>query len=225
MNRVLGATLGVRVVPSDGAGARIGPEWVQRFLYFARLLERVRHVRGDVAECGVAGGESLAMLASLVRAKPPARRLYGFDTWRGLPEPAGEDRESDRSVAAARMFDWARPENVVDELRRHGFTSGEIERSVTLVEGPFADTLPRFRGELALFHVDADLYASYRDALTHLWPRLADGGVAALDEYELTELWPGPRRAVDEFVASRPAGEATLEEDESGKWFLVKRAP
>jgi Macrocin-O-methyltransferase (TylF) len=222
VNRVLGAKLGVRIVPADGVGVRLGSEWVQRFLYFSRLLQRIRDVPGDIAECGVAGGESLAMLASLVRASPPPRRLYGFDSWKGLPEPGEEDRASGRSVAAAQLFDWAGPENVRDELRRHGFADGEIERTVALVAGPFGETLPRFGGELALLHVDADLYASYRDALVHLWPRVVRGGVVALDEYELTELWPGPRRAVDEFLATLPSGEATLEEDESGKWFLVK---
>lgn len=222
---MLATTLGVRVVPADGAGVRLGEEWVLRFLYFARLLERIRGVEGDVAECGVAGGESLAMFASLVRAEGAQRRVIGLDSWQGLPVPGPEDR-APGSVAEPRLFDWATPATVRDQLRRHGFSDAEIDQRVTLVEGPFHETLPRVEGQLALVHVDADLYDSYLEALRWLWPRLSSGGIVALDEYELSRQWPGPKRAVDEYLATLPAGEATLEEDaRTGKWFLVKRLP
>jgi len=217
LNGLLASTLGVELVRQPGV--QINDEWVKRFLYFDRLLERIERVEGDVAECGVAGGASLAMLASLVRARGGGRLVLGFDSWRGLPPPRPEDLASDVAAAEPGLFAWAAPEVVLRELRGHGLGLDAVK----LVEGRFAETLPRFEGRLALVHVDADLYESYLDALRHLWPKLAVGGLAAFDEYELDHLWPGPRRAVDEFVAALPAGAAELRRDERiGKWYAVK---
>lgn len=212
----------VAIARSGTACLVIGDEWVRRFLWFDRLLAEVAPVDGDVAECGVASGGSLAMLASLLRARGEERHLFGFDTWEGLPEPGAEDLGAG-SAAARGLFRDASVGSVRRTLRAHGFDDGDVNRRVTLVRGRFADTLPRFDGRLALVHIDADLYESYRDALTGLWPSLAPGGVVAFDEYGTGALWPGAQRAVDEFVAELPEGAAELRQDERvGKWSLRK---
>ena len=216
VNRALDAATGVSVVRSTAVGVRIDEQWVKRILYFDRLLERLGGVDGDVAECGVAGGQSVAMLATLVRDRGGGRRVYGFDSWAGLPEPLAEDLESATAVAEEGMFAWAAPSVVRRELRGHGLDA----RDVTLVRGTFAETLPHFQGRLALVHIDADLYESYRDALVHLWPKLSVGGIVAFDEYDLSDLWPGPKRAVDEFL---PQVSAELERDPRiGKYYARK---
>jgi len=210
-----------RRVRNHTSGILIGDEWVQRFLWFERLLDEIEDVEGDVAECGVASGGSLAMLASLLRARRSERHLYGFDTWEGLPEPQRED-VSAASAAVGGLFRDASLGSVRRTFRAHGFADGEIDHRVTLTRGRFDETLPGFAGLLALVHVDADLYGSYRDALDGLWPRLNAGGIVALDEYG-TELWPGAQRAVDEFLARLPSGAAELRADRRiGKWFLRK---
>jgi hypothetical protein len=217
LNELLARSFGVEVVRRRGVP--VDDEWVQRFLWLDRVLAEVDGVEGDIAECGVAGGGSLAMLASLVRARSAQRHVYGFDTWSGLPAPTDADRGAE-SIAERGLFAWASPATVRAELRAHGFE--DPDAVVTLVRGPFVETLPRFDGRLALLHIDADLYESYTQALRHLWPRLAAGGVAALDEYDQPG-WPGARRAVDEFLASLPAGAAELRVDErTGKRYARK---
>jgi hypothetical protein len=202
---------------------QIDAEWVERFRYFDRLLARLNGIDGDVVECGVAGGESLAMFASLVRTRGEDRVIWGFDSWSGLPEPSGAD-QGEASKAAGGMFGWASVGLVEAELRAHGFDDEEIERHVRLVRGEFGTTLVRFPDRsIALLHVDADLYASYQAALDHLWSKVTVGGIAAFDEYEDASTWPGARRAVDEFLARDDVAAELVRDDEGRKWFAVKR--
>ncbi|HYW73193.1 MAG TPA: TylF/MycF/NovP-related O-methyltransferase, partial [Pyrinomonadaceae bacterium] len=50
--------------------------------------------------------------------------------------------------------------------------------------------------QIALLRLDTDWYQSTRHELTHLFPRLAPGGVLIIDDYG---HWQGARRAVDEY--------------------------
>ena len=58
-------------------------------------------------------------------------------------------------------------------------------------------------GKIALLHLDVDLYQSYKDCLTHLFPKVASGGVILFDERE-SETYPGGKKAIDEFMIGRP---------------------
>ncbi|RBY86541.1 class I SAM-dependent methyltransferase [Blastococcus sp. TF02A-30] len=118
--------------------------------------------RGGMAlEFGVFTGRSLAEIA---RARPGGR-VYGFDSFRGLPE---DYRPHVREGAFA-----------VDRLPR-------VE-GAELVVGLFADTLPGFLAEhvgpVDLVHVDGDLYSSAVTVLDLLGPRLGAGSVLVFDEF------------------------------------------
>jgi len=225
VNRVLGRTFGVQIVPGRTRSVRVTPDWFVRLVYFSDLLRRVRGVPGDVAECGVADGTSLAMLTSILRATDDldGRRVWGFDAWEGLPPASEADLSHERSIAAAGMFGHTSVRRVGEELTAYGWTDAAAGDAITLVPGYFEDTLPSFDRPLAFLHVDADLYESYRCVLTNLWPHVQPGGVVAFDEYEETEKWPGAKKAVDEFLGSLPAAEASLREDaRTGKWWVLK---
>lgn len=112
---------------------------------------------------------------------------------------------------------------VRDELLAYGLTDAEIAETVRLVPGLFSETLAGYKGRIALLHVDVDLYQSYMDCLTSLWPQVEVGGVIAFDEYGEPETWPGAKRAVDEFLAAPSTSATELRHDEgSGKWWVVK---
>jgi hypothetical protein len=211
---------------------------LERLLYFHRLLTLVESVEGDVVECGVAFGAGLSMLASLVRVSGKDRHIWGFDSWQGLPAPTAEDYAppaghaggESSSEASPRdglitikghrfadvegFFSEASPRDVVASLKANGFTDREIASMVTLVRGPFSETLSRFRGhKIALLRVDADLYQSHKQALTHLWPHVCVGGVLALDEYLDAEACPGVKLAIDEYFAELAPGSVVFHRD------------
>jgi Macrocin-O-methyltransferase (TylF) len=197
--------------------------WFARLVYFNRLVEEIAAVDGDVVECGVADGASLATLTSLLKARGQSRQVWGFDSWAGLPAPSGADL-GDTSIAVGGMFSQASTAKVRDELLAYGLTGEEIAKTVKLVPGLFSETLPCYEGSIALLHVDVDLYQSYLDCLTNLWPHVVTGGVVAFDEYGEDATWPGARRAVDEFLATVSVDASEMRHDEiAGKWWIVKR--
>jgi hypothetical protein len=220
-NRLLATVLGVRVVRATASGVVLDEQWFRQFAYFARLFDRLEGVPGDVVECGVAWGRTFSMLASLARIGG-TRHVWGFDSWQGLPDADEEDIPRGGSLRLG-PFEGASPRDVAVMLEHHRFNKQEIDATISLVEGPFAVTLPDYAGDqIALLHLDVVLYRSYETCLTELWPHVAEGGIVALDEYEEGLIHPGATQAVDEFLDD-PRTKGTLERDSiSGKYFVVK---
>lgn len=140
--------------------------------FFERAVELAPE--GDVVEFGVYTGNSLGWLRRLA----PSRRLFGFDSFEGMPPTQVELR-----LDAAVM--WA-----------PGTFRGGLEAAraavpgATLVKGLFADLGPLEAygvGAVALAHLDCDIYEGYRDALRLLTPRLVPGAVMVFDEGAVPE--------------------------------------
>ena len=135
--------------------------------------------RGLYLEFGVATGATVNLIASLVPA-----RVYGFDSFEGLPEP------------------WP------GYLPKGAFRQDRlpvVSENVELVVGMFEHTLPQFlkrHGDaLAFVHIDCDLYTSTRTVLGHLAPRLLAGTIVVFDEYFNYPGWEeGEHRAFRELV-------------------------
>ena len=223
VNRALIRWLGIRITAARTEGVNKG--YFDRVLWFQRLLSQVKEVEGDIVECGVASGHSLAMLASLVRSGYRKRHLWGFDSWEGLPEPEGEDEYLPDSRRKRGMFGETNIERVISTFAWYGFDTVGVAENITLVKGWFSETTPGYDGpQIALLHLDGDLYISYKDPLEALWPKLAAGGIVALDEYQ-QGAWGGARRAVDEFLSGLPTGAGMLHEDKlSRRFYIVKHS-
>ena len=184
--------------------------WMKQFRYFVKMYERIKDVSGDVVECGLGKGGTFSMLAYLVGSEelPQKRLLWGFDSFEGWPEPT----EWDRSPRNPQKGEWKVSEEEVRKL----LEDSEIFKvfpglRMEIIPGFFAESLPRFPQErtIAFLHLDCDLYPSYRDALAHLFPRVAEGGIVLFDEYREfsktyggAEKWPGATRAIDDFFSS-----------------------
>ncbi len=52
--------------------------WMQQFRYFSFLYDKIRHLPGDVVECGVGEGNTIVMLAYLMgsESRQPPRSLW-----------------------------------------------------------------------------------------------------------------------------------------------------
>ena len=134
-----------------------------------------------MVEFGVCSGNTINHIASLL----PAQKIYGFDSFEGLPE------------------EW-----------RPGFGKGAFARptlptvlnNVDLVVGLFDRTLPAFLythtdQEVALLHVDCDLYSSTQLIFNQLKNRIVPGTIIVFDEYYNFPGWEMHEfRAFKEFV-------------------------
>lgn len=140
---------------------------------------------GLVLEFGVHKGASLDILAR--RLAP--RTVYGFDSFEGNPED---------------WSGWDAPRGVFDR----GGRLPRVPANACLVKGWFEDSLPRWLaahpGNVALLHVDCDLYRSTRTVFEHLGERIVTGTVIVFDEYFNYVNWQAhEHRAFQEFVAAR----------------------
>ena len=119
-------------------------------------------LEGLVLEFGVASGSTINHLATSHALRE--RRLYGFDSFCGLPEPWGHY-----------------------EVGHFACDPPAVASNVELFVGLFAETLPAFlarhAGACALVHLDCDLYSSTKTVLELLTPRIVAGTVIEMDEY------------------------------------------
>lgn len=170
-------------------------------------------IRGDFAECGVwKGGAAMLMALTMIEWSPgDLRRIYLFDTFRGMTEPGEEDRvawnsrpvrekwEEDRKGEKNNFGWWA---VCKDDVIAHMKSIGYPDTLYIPVEGDVLETIPeQAPSELTLLRLDTDWYESTAHELRHLYPRLHRGGILLIDDYG---HFTGARQAVDEYFADKP---------------------
>lgn len=113
----------------------------RKIQYDANLLESAiaKSPPGNFMEFGVATGRTIRRIAALA----PDRQIYGFDSFKGLPELWLVHRRTGAFAVEA---------------------PPEVPENVTLVVGLFQETLDSFleqhKEPIAFIHMDADLYSS-----------------------------------------------------------------
>lgn len=185
------------------------------------LLGTALPLPGAVIECGVYRGASLFMMCREIARLSAAKRIFACDSFEGFPpENIGpQDRALFRSQRKLRAkFKLA---NDIPE-RIHRF-SRYFHVPVEVEPGFFAKTLPTLaEQEFCFIHLDVDVYASYRECLEMLFPKLQPGGLVVFDEYD-SPKWPGARKAIDEYFADRPEAVTKSTLREIPAWYVRKQ--
>jgi hypothetical protein len=132
------------------------------FQVLSLASERVS-LDGLYMEFGVRTGSTINHIASL----NPETTIYGFDSFEGLPEA---------------WTGWTQ-----DKGHFGGEDIPQVKTNVELVKGWFDDSLPAFlaehSGDVALVHIDSDLYSSAKTVLTCLAPRIKASSIIVFNEY------------------------------------------
>lgn len=237
--KVVGRAVGLVLTP--GAKARI-QEWLINTFHIevdwqpterleARFVEALKRLEddvgvddlGDYLEFGVYQGSSLACMHRAVTGLGLDRmRLFGFDSFEGLPESATFDGvwspgqfRADETFTRKRLdragVDWQRTELIP------GFYDQVLD-----------DALVQRLGlrKASVVMIDCDLYTSTRDALAFCEPLIHDHTIFFFDDWHATGDDRGEKRAFREFLARHP----TLRAEDLGSYhqvskiFLVSRA-
>ena len=157
-----------------------------------------RKVPGDVVEFGCYVGTTSLFLRRLLVSKGSRKQLHVYDSFAGLPpkttpdlSPAGEQFRAGELRASK--------QELIKHFRQAGLALPIIHRAW------FSDLVP---GDIpctvAFAFLDGDFYESIWDSLELVWPRLNEGAVVVVDDYQ-SEALPGARRAVDEWLRIHPA--------------------
>ncbi len=179
---------------------------------------------GDYLEFGVFHGASLAcMHRALQDASMAHVRLFGFDSFEGLPEK--EDGDQD--------LPWEPGEFSADfAFTKAVLTDAGVDwNRVFLVKGWFDETLNERLlqkygiSKASVIMIDCDLYSSSKQALDFCGPLIKDEAIIFFDDWDggmnLAERGLGERRAFDEFLQRHRDLTAT----EFGNYYHTEMSP
>lgn len=166
-------------------------------------------VPGDFVELGVYKGNSAFVLATFGRQH--GRTTYLYDTFEGF------DRRDLTEIDARQAVQFT--DTSLEDVRSLVGTEG-----VVYVPGYFPQSLATTQAptQIAVAHIDCDLYAPMLAGLETFYPRVSPGGVLFLHDYA-SGFWPGAKRAVDEFLADKPE-QPVIIPDKSGTAVIRKCA-
>jgi predicted O-methyltransferase YrrM len=140
---------------------------VERRDHLIYAMTKVTHA-GDILEFGVYRGNTISQIARFF----PDRKIWGFDSFEGLPEDWLLKQDTNNIKFPKGVFGLERMPWVPD--------------NVTLVKGWFQDTIPSWKSHntkpISLLHIDCDLYSSTRDVFSHLNTQIVPGTVIVFDD-------------------------------------------
>lgn len=171
-----------------------------------------RAVPGDFIETGVwRGGGAIFMRGALKVRDVTDRIVWAADSFEGLPPADAEKYPQDVEYRFHEHKELAVSlEEVQKNFRRYGL----LDDQVRFLKGWFRDTLPNAPVQrLAILRLDGDLYESTIDALTHLYPKLQQGGYAIIDDYGDVAAC---KQAVEEYRAAHRITEDIVPIDAKG---------
>jgi SAM-dependent methyltransferase len=168
-----------------------------RSLAIADLLRSSLTVPGHVVEFGSWRGANLLFLAKLLRIFDPhgAKLVHCFESFEGLSTFVPEDGAS----AATRGKYKGSYQELLEVIALY-----DMQDEIIIHKGLVQEQLPAVLAQqteltFSLCYCDVDLYEPTRIILDEIHPRLAQGGVFILDEWN-TETFPGETLAVREFL-------------------------
>ena len=190
------------------------------------------NIPGDFIECGVAGGGSTVLLATVIKnySKVP-RRIIACDTFEGMPVPdvGGRDTIESGKGGTAADSNWGTG-TCAGSLVAVRNLADHFAVDVTFVPGVFQDTLPTLIsqgtkdggvGKVAMAHLDCDWYESTASCLHNVFPILSKGAIMQIDDYN---YWDGCQQAVKEhFAANGLVPEVELNKVDHNAVWMRKR--
>lgn len=175
-----------------------------------------RDLPGDLVETGVWRGGALIMMAAALEAYGSApRRIWGFDSFQGMPKPDFETYPKEEQLDLSGVRHLVASENDVAA----NFARFDVPMApVTLVPGWFRDTVPAAQvDQIALLRLDGDHYESTILVLDHLYDRVVPGGWVIVDDYF---MWDACRAAVQDFWAARGLNPDLIQIDQSAAYWI-----
>jgi hypothetical protein len=226
-------------------------EWLKydaRCSFFVNAIQYINWecVEGDILEFGVSVGKSLALLAQLYRenlalwqyTEPvcTTRRIAGFDSFEGLP-PDTHPHPRWKAGSFATNYLYGHPtlrydEQITPESIHRLFDACGLPRP-ELESGWFRDTIartvPAKYKQVALLHIDSDLYESARCVLEGVAPILSNGALVLFDDWFMYRGDPrqGEARALADFLAAHSDWQAVQYQTYSVfcNSFILRRSP
>lgn len=174
-----------------------------------KLYGMIRHLHGDIVECGVFKGSGLASWLKMIDMDAPhdIRKVIGFDFFdpKFTKDLTGEDKKYMEQVFS-RCDGLSEQDVSYEVVRQRLLNAGISENKFELVKGDICQTSqeyvagrPGFR--ISLLYMDLDIERPTYQALVNFWDNLVEGGIIVFDEYGY-HVW-SEANGVDKFVKEK----------------------
>lgn len=179
---------------------------------------KIDKIEGSIVECGVWRGGCIGAMARI----DSERKIWLFDSFRGLIKPTEKDGERGRLYLEGRLLGRSVEGCIADvgDVENLLFSILNLKKeNVFIREGWIEDTIPKWKervGRIAILRIDLDFYESTKFCLNQLYDNVTDGGYVIIDDYY---DWEGCRAAVDEFIDERAIHPNIVQIDYSGCYF------
>lgn len=181
---------------------------VAKLLYLNELYQKIVDIPGVIMELGVWWGQTLVQLLNLRAVYEPynhTRRVIGFDTFEGYPEPLPQDGSS-KLVRPGQYAVSRGYSEYLRELMAYHEEENSMPRvkKFELVRGDAAVTSRQYLEDhpetiIALAYFDMQLYAPTKTCLEAILPHLVKGSVIAMDDLNSGDF-PGETLAFREAI-------------------------
>ncbi len=190
-------------------------ETYEIFDFLVQILYKER-LKGVFIECGFGYGRSFSVLSHF--AVKFNHKIYGFDSFIGFPKVL----DFDKSERKPKKGQWS--VRTLNEAERYikslGLFNSNEQYCIQqlIINNNTINPIPD--KEIALLHLDLDLYEGYKYALKIFFDQVQIGGIILFDEYN-SPKWPGATRAINEFLHSNNISPDSLKQVGS-KYYLIK---
>jgi len=193
-------------------------------LAIATKYINTNNISGDLVECGVWAGGSIAAAINIDRLFNHDREYWLYDTFDGMTKPSINDSKEAHSGYEMNLSEngkstWC---SVSESQVKENLKGLNIDlQNCHFVPGDVATTLKQTKPtSIALLRLDTDWYESTKVELQELWPLLSVGGILILDDYG---YWQGARSAVEEYFNDMNIQPLLIPIDRSGR-ICVKQS-
>lgn len=179
------------------------------FLNQALLALRFNGIDGDYLEFGCHKGFTFCTAYHIIKKHNMNCKMWGFDSFAGLPEPNGRADEHPRWKAGSMSTSIEAFQSILRE-------NHVPQESYSVVQGFYEQTIARMGPteeptNICMANIDCVMYSSTKTVLQFLKPRLKHGMIIAFDDYY---CW-----SADQLAGER---RAMLEEfDDDPHWVLA----
>ena len=152
-----------------------------------------KKIDGDLVECGTWLGGNLIIFDKLRKKYRSNKKIYGYDTFEGFPEPGHRDITVDNNSMKDRYEKYKIKKDSsnwnycsLDDVKKN-FQDYKIDiENLKLIKGKVENTLldpKNIPDQISILKLDTCLYESTKTELEILFPRLQKGGILIIDNY------------------------------------------
>jgi len=173
----------------------------------AMLYDKVKHIPGDIVECGVFKGTGMYTFLKLKRIFNPntSKQVIGFDFFDTdkLLNSITSVTDTNTMTTLFKERNFKHLTSFKDIFRTKLLNDGFKDYEFDLIEGDISKTTALFSNDnpgfkISLLYMDVDLEEPTYNALKNLWGNMTKGGIIVFDEYGYHK-W-SESRGVDRFI-------------------------